>query len=53
MGTLTTPVWAVTREKIEEAVRRLVEAAQPRRIILFGSRARETPALIATWISSS
>ena len=34
------PLWAVTPEKIAEAVRRLVEAARPVRIILFGSRAR-------------
>ncbi len=34
------PVWAVTPEKISEAVRRLVQAASPRKIILFGSRAR-------------
>ena len=36
----TEPVWAVTPEKLREAVRRLVDAAHPRRIILFGSRAR-------------
>ena len=36
----TEPLWAVTPEKIAEAVRRLVEAAHPVRIILFGSRAR-------------
>src|SRR4051794_8287700 len=30
----------VTQEKIDEAVRRLVEVAQPSRIILFGSAAR-------------
>ena len=35
-----TPVWAVTPEKLAEATRRLVAAAQPRKIILFGSRAR-------------
>jgi predicted nucleotidyltransferase len=34
------PPWAVTPEKLREAVRRLVEAAQPRQIILFGSHAR-------------
>ena len=34
------PLWAVTPEKLSEAVRRLVAAAQPRQIILFGSRAR-------------
>ena len=36
----TEPVWAVTPEKLREAVRRLADAAHPRRIILFGSRAR-------------
>ncbi|MBI4326168.1 MAG: nucleotidyltransferase domain-containing protein [Chloroflexi bacterium] len=40
MNQAPTPVWAVTPEKLAEATRRLVEAAQPRRIILFGSRAR-------------
>lgn len=34
------PLWAVTPEKINEAVRRIVEAAHPVRVILFGSRAR-------------
>ncbi len=34
------PIWAVTPEKVAEAVRRLVKAANPRKIILFGSRAR-------------
>jgi len=34
------PIWHVTPEKLAEATRRLVEAAQPRKIILFGSRAR-------------
>ena len=38
--TLTTPAWAVTPEKIQEAVRRLAQAACPKKIILFGSRAR-------------
>jgi uncharacterized protein len=40
IATATEPPWAVTPEKLREAVRRLVEAAHPRRIILFGSRAR-------------
>ena len=41
MSTDTTlPLWAVTPEKLREAVRRLVEAAHPRQIILFGSHAR-------------
>lgn len=29
--------WAVTPEKVEQVVRRIVEVAQPVRIILFGS----------------
>lgn len=40
LAAATEPVWAVTPEKLREAVRRLVDAAHPRRIILFGSRAR-------------
>ena len=40
MSTATQPIWAVTPEKIHEAVRRIVEAAQPRKIIIFGSQAR-------------
>jgi len=36
----TEPNWAVTPEKIQETVRRIVEAAQPVRIIMFGSQAR-------------
>ncbi len=40
MNRTSTPVWAVTPEKIQEAVRRLVAAARPLKIILFGSRAR-------------
>ncbi|MGQ0592649.1 MAG: nucleotidyltransferase domain-containing protein [Gammaproteobacteria bacterium] len=36
------PLWAVTPEKIQEAVRRIVEAAHPLKVILFGSRARGT-----------
>lgn len=40
MNQTTTPVWAVTPDKIQEAVRRLVVAAHPLKIILFGSRAR-------------
>jgi predicted nucleotidyltransferase len=40
MSTATQPVWAVTPEKIGEAVRRIVEASHPAKIIMFGSRAR-------------
>jgi len=32
--------WSVTSEKVMEAVRRIVEAADPLQILLFGSRAR-------------
>jgi len=32
--------WALTPEKVETVVRRLVEAARPRKIILFGSYVR-------------
>ena len=34
------PIWGVTPEKIHEAVRRIVEAAHPVKVILFGSHAR-------------
>lgn len=37
MTTIAQPLWAVTPEKIAEAVRRIVEAAHPVRVILFGS----------------
>lgn len=33
-------IWEVTPEKIEEAVRRIIRVAGPRRVILFGSAAR-------------
>ncbi len=36
----TPPIWAVTPEKLNEAVRRLVTAACPSKIILFGSHSR-------------
>ncbi len=36
--------WSITPEKIGEAVRRLVEAARPRKIIVFGSAARDPAA---------
>lgn len=35
-----TDLWAATPEKVEEAVRRIVNAARPVKVILFGSRAR-------------
>lgn len=40
MATADLPIWAPTPEKMQAAVERLVAAAQPTRIILFGSRAR-------------
>ena len=36
----TQPLWAVTPEKIAEAVRRIVATAHPVRVILFGSQTR-------------
>jgi predicted nucleotidyltransferase len=35
-----TVAWAVTPEKIDAAVKRIVEVARPRRVILFGSAVR-------------
>lgn len=35
-----TPLWAITPEKIREAVRKIVDFEQPQRIILFGSAAQ-------------
>ena len=40
MSAAPAAAWAVTPEKLTEAVRRLVAAARPRKILLFGSRAR-------------
>lgn len=40
MATVNVPIWAATPEKIQAAVERLVAAAQPTKIILFGSQAR-------------
>lgn len=34
------PPWAVTPEKIDEAVRRIVASAQPLKVIVFGSQSR-------------
>lgn len=34
------PIWAPTPEKMQAAIERLVAAAQPTKIILFGSQAR-------------
>ena len=40
MAPAESPIWAPTPEKMHAAIERLVAAAQPTRIILFGSRAR-------------
>ncbi|MFM7291162.1 MAG: nucleotidyltransferase domain-containing protein [Planctomycetia bacterium] len=40
MMAATNPPWAPTAEKVQAAVARIVAAASPMRIILFGSRAR-------------
>ncbi len=40
MNDAVKPTWAVTPEKVEQAVRRLVEAGRPRKVILFGSYVR-------------
>ena len=40
MNEAVKPPWAITPEKVEQAVRRLVEAGRPRQIILFGSYVR-------------
>ncbi|MGB9610523.1 MAG: nucleotidyltransferase domain-containing protein [Bryobacteraceae bacterium] len=36
----TVPSWAVTPEKVEEAVRKIIEVSHPEKIILFGSYVR-------------
>lgn len=40
MSECPTPTWFPTAERLDAAVARLVAAAHPQRIILFGSRAR-------------
>ena len=35
-----TPRWKITPEKIDQAVRKIVDFEQPKRVILFGSAAR-------------
>jgi predicted nucleotidyltransferase len=37
---MTKPTWAPTAERLNDAVNRLVAAAQPLKVILFGSHAR-------------
>ncbi|MDW7709792.1 MAG: helix-turn-helix domain-containing protein [Deferrisomatales bacterium] len=41
-GAMDTP-WRVTPEKVDAAVRRIVEVCRPRRVIVFGSHVRGTP----------
>lgn len=36
------PVWAVTPEKVEAVIQRIVDVSRPEKIILFGSYARGT-----------
>ena len=38
---MVTP-WAITREKIDKAIQRIIEVSSPRKIILFGSYVRGT-----------
>jgi uncharacterized protein len=40
MRTAAQPVWVVTPDKVNEAVRRIIDAARPRQVIVFGSQAR-------------
>ena len=40
MSTVAQVPWAVTHEKVEAVVRRLIEVGRPRKIILFGSYVR-------------
>ena len=40
MDSMTKPAWAPTAERLNEAVNRLVAAAHPLKVILFGSHAR-------------
>jgi len=42
MNSLAEVPWTITPEKVEAVVRRLVTAAKPRKIILFGSYVRGT-----------
>jgi predicted nucleotidyltransferase len=40
MSNAQIPAWAITPEKVDLAVKRLVEAGRPHKIILFGSYVR-------------
>ena len=41
-GANQAPIWAITEEKIETAIRQIARVARPRKIILFGSVVRGT-----------
>ena len=43
MNDASQAAWAITPEKVELAVRRLVEAGRPRKVILFGSYVQGEP----------
>jgi uncharacterized protein len=40
MTTATEPAWQITPEKVQMVVQRLIEVANPKKIILFGSYVR-------------
>lgn len=40
MSVAAEPAWAVTREKVDAVVRRLIEAGRPQKVFLFGSYVR-------------
>ena len=40
MSVAAEPVWAVTQDKVDAVVKRLVEVGRPRKIFLFGSFVR-------------
>ncbi len=41
MKVSTHEAWEITQEKVESAIKKIIEVAQPRRIILFGSYMRK------------
>ncbi|MEW6532030.1 MAG: nucleotidyltransferase domain-containing protein [Thermodesulfobacteriota bacterium] len=45
MESVQMPDWAVTPEKVEKAVRKIIEVGKPRKIILFGSFVKGVPTL--------
>jgi predicted nucleotidyltransferase len=42
MEGIMTASWAITPEKVELAIKRIVEISQPRKLILFGSYVKKT-----------